>query len=155
MAAENRLGRADHQAAARQYLNEITDLVRAGAQVIDDDNGADLAEQLGALSRSRLDRLIADVKLGHQILQQIHHTIPARPQVDASGSKTTFCCGSRDIPQECRLAVSAGRIEPGGPPGPDGGERVGRLPVPVKHDGFPRRLRLAGGEQISRRLAGG
>ena len=68
---------------ALSYLNEITDLVRAGAQVIDDDNGADLAEQLGALSRSRLDRLIADVKLGHQILQQIHHTIPGRSQVDA------------------------------------------------------------------------
>lgn len=151
-AAENRLGRTDHQPAAGQYLNEITDLIRAGAQVIDGDNGAELAEQLGALPRSQLDRLIADIQLGYQILQQIPDTIPARPHVDTAGGETALCCGSRDVPQERRLAVSAGRIEPGRSPSPDGGERVGRLPVAVEHHGFPQCLSLARGEQIIRGL---
>jgi hypothetical protein len=48
-AAQNRLGRADHQAAAGQDLEQVVNLVHADAQIIDSDNGADLPEQLGAL----------------------------------------------------------------------------------------------------------
>ena len=48
MAAEDRPIRANQYAAAGQYLKEIADLIRAGAQVVDDDNGVNLAEQPGA-----------------------------------------------------------------------------------------------------------
>jgi hypothetical protein len=149
-AAQNRLGRADHQAAAGQYLKQITDLVRAGAQIVDSDNGADLAEQPGALLGGQLDRLIADIQLGHQVLQQIPDTIPARAQVDATGGKTALGRGSCDVPQQRRLTEPAGGIESGRGAGPHGSERVSRLPVPAHHQGFPQRLGPARGEQITR-----
>jgi len=76
-AAENRLGGAHHQAAAGQYVQEAPDLVRTCAQVIDSDNGADLAEQLPAILRGGLDRQVALIEPGHQILEQIPTRSPA------------------------------------------------------------------------------
>lgn len=68
------------------------------------------------------------------------------------GGKTAFRRGSRDGPQQRRLALPAGRTESGGPPGPDGRERVSRLPLPADHQRLPRPFRLPEGEQISRGL---
>jgi len=67
-AAQNRLGRADHQAAAGQDLEQVAKLIGADTQIVDGDNGADLPEQLAALLLGQLDRPIAGIQPGHEIL---------------------------------------------------------------------------------------
>jgi hypothetical protein len=63
-AAQNRLGRADHQAAAGQDLEQVVKVVGADAQVVERDNDADPPEQLAALLLSQLDRPIEDIQPG-------------------------------------------------------------------------------------------
>ena len=61
-----------------QYSDEIINLALTGAQVVDGDDGADLAEYLGALLRREFYRLLADKEFGHEILQQVLDPLPAR-----------------------------------------------------------------------------
>ena len=105
-AAQNRLGRADHQAAAGQDLEQVVNLVRADAQIVDGDNGTDLPEQLAALRLGQLDRPIEDIQPPHQILQEIPDTIPVRSQVDAGGGESAFRCGGHNriaAASSCRI----------------------------------------------------
>jgi hypothetical protein len=76
---------------------EHADLVEVGSML-----------KLSALLRAELDRLIAGVEPGHQIPQQIPDAIPAGPQVKAVRGQAAFGRGRHDVPQQRRLAVSAG-----------------------------------------------
>src|SRR5712692_6056537 len=119
-AAENRPGRADHHAAAWQDIKELADLVGASADVVDDDGGSQLAQQLGTLPGRQLDRTVRLVQRGDQAMEEIFHTVLVCPQEDTIRSAVSLGGARGDVLKKRRLAVTACRMEPDMMSAPDG-----------------------------------